>query len=320
MALEAVSELRRGDEHLDVLTGLQESLLAGVGDAGFGLWLTSQWFAASVERRIGKGEALRRVLEIVDRFLTNPHILLNAAGPAVEARELGLADDLVDRAEEEDPADSGIPRLRANIAWERERPALALELYKEASKKGPPQTWQMGDCYAALGKNSRALRCYRKVLRQDATAADALLHARALLKTPQLLATMPGGWRCHLWIAMHARPFMVRPLLWLWRRLRPEDPFLPIWLARHALIVDDLEVARRWLILTTRKEGTNRLIVTIDTLVVARLLRGRPFSERPNPAGAYGVARGETSRCRCSSGRRASASEAGRGEARDLRR
>lgn len=41
----------------------------------------------------------------------------------------------------------------------------------------------------------------------------------------------------------------------------------------HALIVDDLEVARRWLTLTTRKEGTNRLIVTIDSLVVARLLR-----------------------------------------------
>src|SRR5262249_28212816 len=50
-------------------------------------------------------------------------------------------------------------------------------------------------------------------------------------------------------------------------------PWLSTWLARHALVVDDLDIARRWIILTTRIGYANRLIATMDALVVGVLRR-----------------------------------------------
>jgi hypothetical protein len=47
---------------------------------------------------------------------------------------------------------------------------------------------------------------------------------------------------------------------------------LSTWLARHALVVNDLDIARRWIILTTRIGYANRLIATIDALVVGAIL------------------------------------------------
>jgi hypothetical protein len=209
----------------------------------------------------------------MDQFPKSASVASNAAGLAIQMNDLQQGEGLIERIEDLDPHEPSIPRLRANIAWSRREPALALRLYKLASKKGPPQTWQMGDCYATLGKRRRALHCYRKVLRKDSSARHALDHARALQDIPTLLPTMPSGWRSWVWDWLHTRPRLVRGVLWLWRLTRPEDPWLSTWLGRHALVLDDLDVARRWIILTTRIGFSNRLIATMDALVVGAIRR-----------------------------------------------
>src|SRR3954454_19699346 len=109
-----------------------------------------------------------------------------------------------------------------------------------------------GRLLRAARKTRRALHCYRKVLRKDSTARFAFDNARAVQGMPKLVGVMPSGWRSWVWRLLHTKPRLVRGVLWLWRTARPEDPWLSTWLARHALVVNDLEIARRWIILTTR--------------------------------------------------------------------
>jgi tetratricopeptide (TPR) repeat protein len=266
--MEARTKLGQGRDHLEVVESLQDLARSGLGDSGFGVWLQAQWYAATVERWVKKADARDAGEELLRLFPDSASVASNAAGLAIQMQDLDRGEELVEQTEHLDPNDPSIPRLRANIAWERQDPATALNLYRQSN---PPQIWQMGDCYVALGKPRRGLRCYRKMLRRDSTARHALDHARAVQRMPKLLPTMPSGWRSWLWDCIHTRPRLARALLWAWRLATPEDPWLTTWLARHALVVDELDIARRWIILTTRVGYTNRLIAMMDALVVGAL-------------------------------------------------
>jgi tetratricopeptide (TPR) repeat protein len=266
--MEAQTEIGQGRDHLEVLEGLQELVRSGAGDSGFGIWLQAQWYAATVEHRVEKAIARQAGEEILSLFPDSVGVMSNAAGLSIQMEDLARGEELLDRMEGLDPAEASIPRLRANIAWTRRDPGTALAYYKQSN---PRQYWQMGDCYAALGELDRALRLYRKMLRRDASARHALDHARAIRRIPRLLPAMPGGWREWIWGLIHSRPRLAGPLLRVWRFAIPEDPWLRTWLARHALVVDQIEVARRWVILATRIEYTNRLIATMDALVVGAI-------------------------------------------------
>lgn len=266
--MEAQTEIGQGRDHLEVLEGLQELVRSGAGDSGFGIWLQAQWYAATVEHRVEKAIARQAGEEILSLFPDSVGVMSNAAGLSIQMEDLARGEELLDRMEGLDPAEASIPRLRANIAWTRRDPATALAYYKQSN---PRQYWQMGDCYAALGELDRALRLYRKMLRRDASARHALDHARAIRRIPRLLPAMPEGWREWIWRLIHNRPRVAGLLLRVWRFAIPEDPWLRTWLARHALVVDQIEVARRWVILATRIEYTNRLIATMDALVVGAI-------------------------------------------------
>jgi len=267
--MEARTELGQGRDHMEVLGRLQGLVREGLGNSSFGVWLQSQWFSATVEGWVQMPEALEAGEEVLDRFPESAAVVANAAALAIQMEDLQRGTELVQRIESLDLSDPSIPRLQANMAWQRGEISKALDLYKQTN---PPQTWQIGDCYARLGKGRRALRCYRKVLRKDSTARHALDHARAVRGLPALVETTPLGWRSWVWKWLHAKPNLARGLLRIWRLAWPEDPWLSTWLARHALVVGDLDVARRWIILTTRIGYANRLIATMDALVVGAIL------------------------------------------------
>jgi tetratricopeptide (TPR) repeat protein len=270
--LEAVAERSRGDDLLDILKRLHEMSRQGIGDSVFGVWVSAQWFVATVERRVSLEAAMSAGMEIVERFPDDPEVLLNAAGLAVQAKDFQLGEEMIGRAEEVTPRSSGISRLRANIAWMSGDPEAALKLYRQAARRGCPQTWQIGDCHANLRHPRRALRCYRKTLRRDPTAGHALRHARTVRQIPRILPTLPGDWRDQIWRSLHEHPQLVRPAMMIWRNRRPEDPWLGAWLGRQALVRGNLHSAKRWLSLGTRIEDTNRLVPLADSIIVARLL------------------------------------------------
>lgn len=269
--LEAISEKSQGDDPRDVLDRLQAKSREGVGDSVFGVWLVAQWFVGTVEQRIEKDEALAAGVEIAERFPNDPRVLLNVAGLAVQDRDFEQGEEFINRAEALDARDPGIERLRGNIAWMTGDPRSALRRYGRASRAGSPQTWQIGDCHAALGHRRRALRCYRKTLRRDPTAGHAMRNARTVREIPRLLPVLPGGWRDRVWWNLHKHPQLVRPAMRLWRNRQPEDPWLASWLGRQYLIRGDLMTAGKWIILGTRIEHTNRLVPMCDALVVAYL-------------------------------------------------
>jgi tetratricopeptide (TPR) repeat protein len=271
--MEARTELGEEKDHLAVLERMQDLCRSGLGNSRFGVWVETQWYAATVEGWVERPTAYAASEEILSRFPDSVGVAVNTAGMAIRVKDLQRAEELAQLVEELEPDEPSIARLRANLAWERREPIEALALYKKASKSGSPQTWQIGDCYAMLGKQHRALHCYRKVLRKDPTARFALDNARAVLGLPKLLPTQPLGWRSRIWDWIHLRPRLVRGLLWLWRLRLPEDPWLSTWLARHALVVGDLDTARKWIILTTRIGYSNRLIATMDALVVGVIRR-----------------------------------------------
>jgi hypothetical protein len=201
--MEARTELGQGSDHMKVLERLQGLVRSGLGDSGFGVWLQAQWYSATVERWVQKPDARKAGEEILDQYPDSASVMGNAAALAIQMRDLQRGEELLQRIEGLEPSDPSIPRLRANIAWERGEIAAALSFYKQSN---PPQTWQMGDCYALLGKRRRALHCYRKVLRKDSTARHALDNARAVQRMPKLLKTMPSGWRSWVWNLIHTRP------------------------------------------------------------------------------------------------------------------
>lgn len=271
--MEAGANIGSGQDQLGVLKDLQDLVLSGHGDATFGTWVEAQWFAASIEQRVSNKEAFEANTEIAARFPEDSHVVLNAAASAVKAMELERAEELLEQAEKIDPTDRGISRIRGNIAWERRNPASALSFYRLAStKEGPQQIWQMADCHLALDEPAIALKLYRKQLRRDSTTTIATRHARAVRGIPSLLPTMPTGWRLSLWYRLHLHPRLAQIPLRLWRFCRPEEPFLTTWLARQALIVGDLSIAKRWIQITTAIGETNMMLSIADGLIVASLL------------------------------------------------
>ncbi len=270
--LEALARLGLGDDHESVLRYVHDLCINEISSVDYAIWVQNQWFAASVERRISRSDAYTKLQEIGSRFPDDPNVLLNVAAGAVEAHDLLGAEELIAQVLESDPDNPGNPRLRANIAWERREPAAALANYKAASRRGSPQSWQIGDCYAALGHRKEALRYYRKELRANSAAMFAARNARSLLGIPRLLPTLPDGWRARLWWLIHRQPLLASPALRLWKRKRPEDPWLAPFLGRQALVAGDARVARLWVLLAGRIEKTNRILPTVDTLVVSALL------------------------------------------------
>jgi tetratricopeptide (TPR) repeat protein len=277
--LEAISNVSTGIDRGAVLDRLQELCLRGFGDVGFALWVQLQWFTASVERWRSYREAFDAELPIVDRFPEDVNVLINAAGAAVEANDLDRAEELANRAALIDPLDFGVSRVRGNIAWSRREPAEALQHYREGAREGSPLCRQIGDCYLVLGDPDHALTCYREALRRNSSSGLATRQARGLLGYPLLLPAVPGDWRARIWRLLHRFLRLARPALRIWRRWRPEDPWLEAFLGRHALLGGNFEVAREWSGLAVRFSGTNKLIATLDMIVVA-YLEDRPDVEK----------------------------------------
>ncbi|HEX3361788.1 MAG TPA: hypothetical protein VHS74_12410 [Solirubrobacterales bacterium] len=274
--LEAISSVSTGADRGAVLDRLQELCLEGVGDVDFAIWVQLQWFTATVERWRSYPEALDAELRIVERFPEDVNVLVNAAGAAVEAQDLSRAEELAERAARIDPLDFGVARVLGNIAWSRHEPAEALRLYRSGAREGSPLCRQIGDCHLALGDPERALACYREALRRSSSSGLATRKARDLLGIPRLLPAVPDDWHARIWTLLHRHPRLVRPALRLWRRRRPEDPWLEAFLGRHALVGGNLDVAREWTGLATRFSSTNQLIPILDMLVIAYL------EERPD--------------------------------------
>jgi len=277
--LEAISGASTGTDLGAALDRLQELCLEGVGDVDFAIWVQLQWFTASVERRRSYREALDAALPIVARFPEDVNVLINAAGAAVEAKELDRADELVARAVHINPLDFGVSRVLGNIAWSRHEPTEALRHYREGAREGSPLCRQIGDCYLVLGDPDRALVCYREALRRSSSSGLATRQARGLLGIPLLLPSVPDDWHARMWAFLHRFPRLARPALRIWRRRRPEDPWLEAFLGRHALLGGNFEVAREWSGLAVRFSGTNKLIPTLDMLVIA-YLEDRPDLEK----------------------------------------
>ncbi len=277
--LEAISNVSTDADRGAVLDRLQELCLAGIGDVEFALWVQLQWFIASVERWRTYQETLDAELPIVDRFPSDLNVLINAAGAAVEAKDLDRAEDLTERAALIDPLDFGVSRVRGNIAWSRHEPAEALRHYREGAREGSPLCRQIGDCHLALGDPGRALACYREALRRSSSSGLATRQARGVLGYPLLLPAVPDDWHARIWRGLHRFPRLARPALRIWRRRRPEDPWLEAFLGRHALLGANFEVAREWSGLAVRFSGTNKLIPTLDMIVVA-YLEDRPDVEK----------------------------------------
>lgn len=277
--LEAISNASTGADRGVILDHLQELCLQGVGDVDFAIWVQLQWFAATVERRRTYGEAFAASLSIVDRFPDDVNVLTNAAGAAVEAEDLAGAEELAERAARIDPLDFGVSRVLGNVAWSRNEPGAALQLYEEAAREGSPLRRQIGDCYLALGDPGRALECYREALRRSSSSGLATRQARGLTGVPLLLPTVPDDWHARMWNLLHRHPRLVGPALRIWRRRRPEDPWLEVFLGRHALVGGNFDVAREWMGLATRFASTNQLVPTLDMLVLA-FIEGRPNLEK----------------------------------------
>ena len=66
---------------------------------------------------------------------------------------------------------------------------------------------------------------------------------------------------------IHKWPRAARPALWVWRRTLPEDPYLPTWLSRHALVRGEIRAAEAWYAYSVCFAGTNRTIDYLDHLV-----------------------------------------------------
>jgi tetratricopeptide (TPR) repeat protein len=276
--LEAISRISTGGDLLAVLDHLQRLCVSGVGDADFAHWVELQWFTARIEERRTPQESLAAVMAIVERFPEDVTGLVNVAGEAVVAGELDRAEDLADQAARVNPGDFGVTRIHGNIAWSRGEPARALAFYREALQEGSPLSRQIGDCLRALGEPDSALHCYRDALRRNSASGHATRQARDLLGIPRLVPTIPDDWHRSLWRTLHRLPRLSRPLLRFWRSRRPEDPWLEVFLGRHALVVGDLAAAEEWSGLAMRFAHTNQSIAMLNLLAIA-FLEERPDLE-----------------------------------------
>jgi hypothetical protein len=167
-----------------------------------------------------------------------------------------------------------VHRLRGNLAWMRRDPRTALLEYKRAVgvRRRRELRWQRGECHEALGHRRRAMHHYRSALRRDPFRIPAAERARRASGWERLLPTWPPGWRFRLYKTIHTHPSVATPLLWAWRRVRPEDPYLATWLGRHALIRGKVHRAAEWITYTTAFADTNRVIAHIDDVVLLCLM------------------------------------------------
>jgi hypothetical protein len=276
--LEAISRISTGGDLLGVLDHLQRLCVSGVGDADFAHWVELQWFTARIEERRTPQDSLAAAMAIVKRFPEDVTGLVNVAGEAVVAGELDRAEELAEQAAAVDPGDFGVTRIRGNIAWSRGEPARALAFYREALQEGSPLSRQIGDCLRVLGERDSALHCYRDALRRNSTSGHATRQARDLLGIPRLLPAIPDDWHRPLWRTLHRFPRLARPLLRFWRSKRPEDPWLEVFLGRHALVVGELEASEEWSGMAMRFAHTNQSIAMLNLLAIA-FLEERPDLE-----------------------------------------
>lgn len=272
LRLEAAVRMTRQDSR-SLLTQLEERAWGNcVGGAAFAAWLTAQWFAGEQENWSTIHDTRRSIDRWRQRFPTDPWLLANSAGIAIREQDLERARREIARGEQAGVPHTTLERLRGNIAWEEQRPRDALDHYRRAAVARGVLRWQIGDCLAALGRVRAALREYRAALRIDSYRVPAAVHARALEGWGTLLPTYPSGWRNVLWRLLNRAPRISRSPLRLWRFLRPEDPYLPPMLARHALVVGDIRRANEWGTYAITFAGSNRLIALVDQVVVLALM------------------------------------------------
>lgn len=273
-ALQLEAETRRGREDpRKLLEALEKQVLeTGLGGERAAMWLLAQWFAGQVEGWTAKEEGVVAAARWSDRHPTSHLLALNLAGMQVIVGDLEQAKLSVTHARKLGAEPAAFERLLGNIAWEEGDAARALGHYKRAAVRRGVLAWQIGDCYAALGNRSRSLRAYRAALRRDPFRVPAAEHARPVAGWPRLLPTFPAGWRMVVWRLMHRSPVMATPVLVVWRRLQPEDPYLATWKGRQALLRGRMRQADDWSYYATRFSRTNRLIAHFDQLIVLGLL------------------------------------------------
>lgn len=273
-ALQLEVEARRSENSRTVLEDVDERAREqDIGGTRTALWMLGQWFGAVSETWATPEEAAQAAIRWSARFPDDQLLAANLAAMQLRAGQLGEAKASLARARHMGLDDALYSRLLGNVAWEENDPARALEHYQRAAGWPSALAWQIGDCFAALGQPKPALRAYRRSLRHDPFRVPAAEHARTVAGWPLLLPTFPPGWRLALWVAMRRAPRPMRPLLALWRRLRPEDPYLAPWAARNALLRGDIRSADRWSVYATRFAQTNRLIAHLDQLVVLGLMK-----------------------------------------------
>jgi len=273
-ALVLEAETRRQENPRQLLEEFERRALDdNIGGERLAAWLVAQWFGGEVEKWTTRDETADAAARWSERYPTSSLLALNLAASQLRTDDVKSAKRTLAHARSLGAQPAEYERLLGNVAWREKEPARALEHYKlVTTTRRDALAWQIGDCYAALGDRKRALRAYRRSLRRDPFRVPAAEHARVVFGWPTLLPTYPGGWRLSVWSLMHRWPRSVGPLMGLWRRTRPEDPYLATWVGRQALLRGNMRRADQWTFYATRFAETNRLIPQLDQLVVLALM------------------------------------------------
>lgn len=269
------AEARRGKEPPEeIVRDIERRALDNeVDDEGLALWVAHQLFIGENESWATPEDSLASLRRWAARVPTSHQVAANVAGTLIRLGRLTEAESALGKASALGAPRPYVLQLRGAIAFERRDVSWALKLYRQArGRRRPFLRWQIGDCYALLGHPRRALHEYRAALRFDSTRVPAAERAREVAGWGRLLPVMPPGWRARLWRELHEHPRLARPYLRAWRLLRPEDPYLPTWLARHALVLGDVRTASTWNTYATQFAGTNRLIAQLDAVVLDVLM------------------------------------------------
>jgi tetratricopeptide (TPR) repeat protein len=269
LMLDAMGRQRGSDPRL-ILRDLEASAFEdGLGDEGFALWAVGQWFVGVQEKWATIAEATVASERWLGKFPSSWVVALNHAGMLLKNGDAERARTYLQRAAENGAPRQALERLRGNLAWEAKDAAAALHHYRRAGGllRGGLR-WQMGDCYASLGHRRRALFAYRQALRQDPFRLPAAEHGRQLAGWKRIPPNFPSGWRGRIWGLIHRRPRVARPILRVWRFMRPEDPYVAAFTARHALVRGDYRRADQWGVFATRPDETGRLVAHLDLSVV----------------------------------------------------